>query len=428
MKMLHYTTSRFSIVSAVVLALWSVLFYFIIINEVNDEMDDSLEYSAELVVMKHLSGQDLPSTSLGSNNQFFQREVSKKYADSNPHVKYEDRDVFIYEKQEYEPARVLTYIYKDNEERYYEIEVSTPSIDKLDLKLAILQCIIALYIIIMFCILFINWWTVRSSIRPLKRLLEWMNLYRLGNINAPLNNPTSIDEFIQLNNAARENMLRNEKIFEEQKTFIGNASHELQTPLAICTNRIEMMMEDENLTESQMKQLVELRRTIQRMSRLNRSLLMLSRIENGQYANIAFINFNELISSHIEELQIINSNKKIEFIIQYNGTFICEMDEVLANTLISNLLRNAFTHSPQEGEIVIRTSDDTFSISNNATNGKLDENLIYRRFYHSSNTPGSTGLGLTIVQTICRNSGLSINYQYSNGMHHFIIKKEKLFN
>ncbi len=423
MKMLHYTTSRFSIASAIVLALWSFLFYFIIINEINDETDDSLQDYAETLIIRHLSGETLPTSSAGSNNQFFQHQVSKEYADENPHVNYADRDVYIEEKKEYEPARVLTYIYQDNNDNFYELEVSTPTIDKVDLKIAILQWIVGLYIIIMCCIFIINWWTIRSSIRPLKKLLEWINKYRLGKTNEPLDNPTFIDEFILLNNTAQETMQRNEQIFEEQKTFIGNASHELQTPLAICTNRIEMMMEDESLTENQMKQLVDLHHTIQRMTQLNRSLLMLSRIENGQYENIKNINFYTLVNSQVDDLQTIFENKNIEFNLQYEGEFIHEMDEVLANTLVSNLLRNAFIHSPKGGKITAISSPSNFTITNTATNGSLDENLIYRRFYHRADATGSTGLGLTIAQTICKKSGLAIQYHFSDQMHTFSLLK-----
>lgn len=70
-----------------------------------------------------------------------------------------------------------------------------------------------------------------------------------GKENEALNNDTQITEFRKLNDAAVRYAERTEQMFEQQKQFIGNASHEIQTPLAICRNRLEMLMDDDSLSE-----------------------------------------------------------------------------------------------------------------------------------------------------------------------------------
>lgn len=93
--------------------------------------------------------------------------------------------------------------------------------------------------------------------RPLYVLLHWLDKYRIGKVNEPLQNNTRVSEFRKLNEAAVRYAERSEQMFEQQKQFIGNASHEMQTPLAICRNRLEMLMEDENLSESQLEELMK---------------------------------------------------------------------------------------------------------------------------------------------------------------------------
>lgn len=90
-------------------------------------------------------------------------------------------------------------------------------------------------------------------------------------------NDTRITEFRKLNDAAARYVERTEQMFEQQKQFIGNASHEIQTPLAICRNRLEMLMEDDSLSEKQLEELMKTHQTLEYITKLNKSLLLLSK-------------------------------------------------------------------------------------------------------------------------------------------------------
>ena len=166
--------------------------------------------------------------------------------------------VYIPEKDETEPARILTTIFKDDGEKFFELTVATPSIEKEDLKDAMAGWIIFLYIALLLTIIVINVWVFYRNMRPLYVLLHWLDKYRIGKVNEPLQNNTRVSEFRKLNEAAVRYAERSEQMFEQQKQFIGNASHEMQTPLAICRNRLEMLMEDENLSESQLEELLSM--------------------------------------------------------------------------------------------------------------------------------------------------------------------------
>ena len=423
MRLLHVITLRLSLLATLILFCWSVFFYYTIMNEVNDEVDDSLEDYAEMIIIRSVRNEALPTASSGSNNQFFLREITPQYAAQTPHVRYEDRDVFIEEKDEFEPARVLTYIFQNDDGKFFELEVSTPHIDKKDLRGAIFYWIVFLFLAILLCILLLNLWTIGPSMRPLRKLLRWRDKYRVGEDNRPLDNPTKIYEFRKLNEVVKESIERTEVAYEQQKMFIGNASHEMQTPLAICNSRLEMLLEDPSLTERQMEEIVKTRQTLEQLSRMNRSLLLLTKIDNGQFADVADVNFTESIQRLLPDYEMVYASKNIRLQTELQGDFIVRMDESLAQTLLSNLLKNAFVHNHEGGEITIKATTDSLLFENTGAPESLNRDYIFERFYHSSDNRQSLGLGLAVVKAICQRYGLRIDYAFNNGKHAFTIVK-----
>ena len=148
MKLFHLVLWRISLALIVVLTVWAGFFYMAVVEEVNDEVDDTLEDYSEGLIIRALSGEDMPTASNGSNNQYYLYEVSESYAASHPQITYRDEMVFITEKSETEPARVLITIFRTEDERYMELVVYTPTIEKHDLLRAILGWIIFLYVLL----------------------------------------------------------------------------------------------------------------------------------------------------------------------------------------------------------------------------------------------------------------------------------------
>ena len=423
MKLLHVIALRISVLAAIVLAFWSVFFYFALMDEVNDETDDSLEDYAEMIVIRSLAGEPLPTISSGSNNQFYLREVSTQYASTHPHVNYADRDVYIREKRETEPARVLTYIFQRDNGNWMEVEVSTPVIDKADLRMAIFGWLVFLYAAILICIVAVNVWAVKRSMKPLKVLLSWLDNYQIGVTGEKLVNPTKIEEFRKLNDAITRSTERNEQSFQLQKAFIGNASHEMQTPLAVCSGRIEMLLDDDATTPHQMEELVKTLHTLKRLSRMNRSLLLLCKIDNGQFTDTVPTNLGETVRQLLPDYESAYSHRGIKANIAESGNFEVDMDSGLAATLMGNLIKNAFVHNHNNGEVNIHIDNSTLIIANTGQSSPLDARLIFERFYHTPGKTTSTGLGLSIAKAICRLYNLSIAYAFEKGMHTFTIRK-----
>ena len=405
----------------VILLGWAIVFYWGIMEEINDEVDDSLEDYSELVIIRSLAGKELPAHDNGSNNQYFLKEVDASYALSKEAICYRDSMIYIAEKGETEPARILTTIFKDKDERYYELSVYTPTIEKRDLKEAIFQLLIGLFVVLLITILVINVWVFHQSMKPFYILLDWLQKFRLGKKNDVLDNPTHTTEFRKLNEAVSRFASHSEEMFEQQKQFIGNASHEIQTPLAICQNRLEMLMEDETLSEQQMGEIAKTCQTLEYVSKLNKSLLLLSKIDNSQFASVEKVCLNEILYRYLDDYQEVYDYKGIALDVHEKNTFNITMNGTLAVVLITNLLKNAFVHNIYKGKIQIEITSSNIRFGNTGKDEHLDEKHIFERFYQGSKKEGSMGLGLAIVDAICRQSQLSIQYQFVKGWHWFDI-------
>lgn len=423
MKLFHLVLWRISLALIVVLTVWAGFFYMAVVEEVNDEVDDTLEDYSEGLIIRALSGEDMPTASNGSNNQYYLYEVSESYAASHPQITYRDEMVFITEKSETEPARVLITIFRTEDERYMELVVYTPTIEKLDLLRAILGWIIFLYVLLLLIILSINIWVFRKNMKPLYVLLKWLDSSQLGKKNEPLENTTKITEFRKLNAATMAFAERGEKLFEQQETFIGNASHEMQTPLAICRNRLEMLMEDETLTEHQLNELIKTHQTLENLTRMNRSLLLLCKIENGQFADTRSVCLNDILTHYLDDYKEVYAYRNITVTVTTDSSFCVEMNDSLVSVLVTNLLKNSFVHNIDGGFIYIKITANTFEISNTGEK-PLDRERIFERFYQGQKKEGSTGLGLALVDSICKANHLKIDYTYVENRHIFTISKQ----
>jgi signal transduction histidine kinase len=403
----------------VVLSGWAVCFYFAIVDEINDEIDDSLEDYSELIIIRSLAGKELPSSDSGSNNQYFLREVTDAYVRTRDRIRYQDTMVYIVEKKETEPARILTTIFRNDAGQYYELSVSTPTIEKQDLRESIFYLLIGLFVILLVTILIINIWVFYRSMKPFYVLLHWLGDYRLGQTHKPLYNPTHTSEFQKLNDTVIRFAQHSEEVFQQQKQFIGNASHEIQTPLAVCRNRLEMLMEDETLTEQQLGEIIKTYETLEYVSKLNKSLLLLSKIDNHQYSETSKVCLNDVLHSLIPDFEEVYAFKEVSLSLEENARLCADMNEVLATVLMTNLLKNAFVHNVEGGSIRITINRDSICFSNTGTLVALDEKRVFERFYQGNKKEGSTGLGLAISNAVCRQFNLELKYVFKDGMHQF---------
>ena len=422
MKLIYRVALRLSLVLLPLMALWGTLFYFTMVDEINDEADDTLEDYSELIITRMLAGRELPPLNSGSNNSYSIISVDSVYAAMHPRINYYSANVFIPEKDETEPARILTTIFQDNAGNWYELKVTTPTFEKEDLFEAILYWIVFLYVLLLITIFGLSIWVFNYSMRPLYALLRWIDKYTPGRKSiSPIPNDTKIPEFQKLNVAVQDAILRSEEFFEQQKQFVGNASHELQTPLAVLGNRIEWLLDNTNPDEVQTGELFKMQQTLRHIMRLNKALLLLTKIDNRQFPESVEVDITAMVHEQIAIYDEIYTSHHITYMIDCPEPLVAHMNESLASTLVTNLLKNAYVHTSENGSIEVNIHHRTLTISNNGDT-PLDADRIFDRFYQGTKKEGSTGLGLALVCAICRYYDLTIEYRFKQGQHHFSVR------
>ncbi|MBP3613239.1 MAG: HAMP domain-containing histidine kinase [Bacteroidaceae bacterium] len=418
MKLIYRITLRLALVLLPVIALWAYIFYNTMVGEINDESDDSLVEFADIVIRRHLVGEPLPQLNSGSNNSYTIVPLPEGET-VEPYMTFHDEMVYIPEQRETEPARVLTTVYMGDDDRIYKLTVAMPTFERNDLLSAIFWYTLVLYVILIITILVATTLIVYRSMRPLYYLLGWLDRYIPG--RRPERLPSSnVVEFDKLNNAAQTTLDRIEEQFELQKQFIGNASHELQTPLAVIGNRVEWIIDNTQLSEEQYAELAKIQHSLSRLVRLNRTLLLLTKIDNGQFPELADVDIAALVRGELEIYTDLYSHRSITASATIADCCIVRMNDSLANTLITNLLKNAFVHSADGAQVTVTLTTDKLIVANSGDE-PLDETQIFERFYHSGKS-SSTGLGLSLVNSICRYYGFEKAYSYKDGQHIFIVE------
>lgn len=421
MKLSYRIISHISVVLLILLTVWATAFYYIIIDEINDETDDSLEEYSEYIITRALAGETLPSKDNGTNNSYHITKVTSEYANQHSKIRYFDEMTYVYSKDETEPARILKTIFRDTAGQYYELTVSIPTIEKEDLQEAILHWIIILYLILLFVIIIINVWILHHSFKPLYTLLQWLDNFRVDKKNIVPEIDTNITEFRKLNNAIMQSATRNIKAYELQKEFTEHAAHELQTPLAACRNRLEMLSEDSLLNKNQLTEIMKARQSLDHIIKLNKTLLLLTKIESDQFPDKKEIVINDIVRKLSDDYVEVYTNHNISFSIQEDVVLKANMNETLASILLGNLLKNAYIHNRDNGSIQVHITGSGIIISNTGNETSLDPNHIFSRFYHGTKKEGSTGLGLALCKSICRLYKINILYKYYQGKHIFSV-------
>lgn len=297
-------------------------------------------------------------------------------------------------------------------------------IPALDLEEDIIQGVMIQFGVIMFVlaaaiILTLRFITGRMW-KPFEEILRQLENFRLENETLPSLPETEVTEFARLNRTLLSLMKNSITSYKTQKEFTENASHELQTPLAVFQSQLDLLLQQPELTERQAEIIQRLYEVSNRIARLNRNLLLLAKIDNRQYQHMEDINLSVFINKSIPFLQSITGDISLHTTFN-NIALTVKANRTLLESLVNNLVVNAVRHNRPQGEITLSISDRELAISNTSDEPALDDKLIFNRFHRPSEKVKGNGLGLSIVKAICQYHGWTIRYQYSGGKHIFTV-------
>lgn len=232
---------------------------------------------------------------------------------------------------------------------------------------------------------------------------------------------SNIKEFSRLNTAVEKMMENSSKSYQLQKEFTENASHELQTPLAVFQSKLDILMQQQDITENQAVIIQDLYQMSGRVSRLSRNLLLLAKIDNRQYNLTEQVDVVKVLEDLMPYLESLADGLAIVKDFQVK-TLRVKANRSLLESLVNNLVVNAVRHNKTNGKIILSVTADSITVANTSDEGALDASHIFDRFYRAEKRGNGYGLGLSIAKAVCDYHGWIINYEYRDGLHNFNVR------
>lgn len=418
-----YTNRYLVIAILAIIAIWALLFYAVLMDEVYDNIDDGLKNQKIEIIRQAYDDPDIIINSKEFGiNQF--RIMSATPGDVIDRNHFYNQLIYMPYDEEEEPYRILRTGFYTRNGTPYKLEIRTSTVEEDDFLINLAFSLSVLYVVIALSIILINYIVLTKALQPFKRILTGLRNYRFGNIKSfsPVN--SQVKEFEDLNTHIIHMINRNEQIFEQQKRFIENASHELQTPLAVTISKLDLLMDDQLLEEGPLSKIAEAKQSLLRLVGLNKSLLTLSRIENRQYHQAEEVNFTTLIKQLLDDFLDLMEFKDLRVELVEKEPFIIDYSGDLALILLSNLLRNAIKYNIKGGLLQIYIWRDKIDIGNTSSGEALNPNYIFDRFHKGAQDSHSNGLGLSIVRSIVENyPSIEVSYLYKTNLHIFSLQK-----
>jgi len=415
MKLLDKYNRISLMMTIVVIIITGIIYYFTIRYVLTEEIDNDLR-SEENEIFDHVKRDNhLPevfrSDYLKINfQQIGEDTVKRRYA-----------DVHFWEvaDKEIEAGRELISSVKVNGVNY-RITIIQSKVETQELIRVIFFITLCIILLLILTLAVINRLVISNLWQPFHQILKQIKLFNLTDHTDITVLETNIDEFKDMNEEVTAMSLRVNKDYQELKNFVENASHELNTPLAVINSKLDTLVQSGELTDRQGTLIGEVYGMVSKIRKLNKSMLLLSKIENR------LIHEKEKLDLQQKTTAIVNDFQELLVAKNLFVTPVLEQVEVLMNKelldiLLNNLVGNAIRHNYAGGKILITLNQYKLIIANTGQQEPLKSDLIFKRFHKSADSDGS-GLGLTLSREICEASGFSLSYTFTQSMHTFTIE------
>ena len=411
----HYNKASI-IVSVSVLLISGVVYYLIINHIARQQLDNDLSEEVEEVVDYVNHYQQLPKPiDFDEDVTTFAKTNATKFSTVFFDTPYNNP-----KEKKSEAGRAVSALIKVNGQGY--IVTIVESREDTEYLIQIISAITLALTAVLLCVLIItNRFVLNGLWRPFYFLLQQVKKFNVADTVKIRTIDSTVDEFKDLSDAVAKMSSRVTTEYQGLKTFTENASHEMMTPLAVITSKLDMLIQDEKLSPEQYAQITDIYSAASRLSRLNQSLLLLAKIENQQFNNTQAMDMKEVMEEKILQFQELWQSHDITVRHELHDSYLNISPELL-DILLNNLFSNASNHNVHNGYINIELEGNRFAISNTGLPGSLDEKRLFSRFYKEAVNSNSNGLGLSIIKQISKVSSVASSYQFANGMHCFILR------
>lgn len=396
-----------------VLLLASVVYYFFIRYALLNLVDQALKVE-EVEIYHHIKVHG----KLPAESHYHDQIIEFKDAQVPEKRRFESKKLLNRATNELEGSRQLIFPVQAGGKNYTAI-VTKSQAESNQLLLIILGITIVVILLLVGLLFVINKILLKKIWQPFQSTLSAMKKFNLSDPTPMLLEQSQIDEFNALNAAWTQMAEKISQDYESLKAFADNASHEMQTPLAVINSKLDLLIQDQHISEKSMHHLQAMYDAVEKLSKLNQSLLLITKIENNQFKERPSIDISAILKERLQHLDELIHSRELTVNTDLKESTVA-MHPILADILINNMLVNAIRHNKSNGIINISARAGSMKISNTGDPVVLDETSIFNRFEKSNSSEGM-GLGLAIVKQICETYHFKVQYSFEGGLHDFEI-------
>lgn len=392
----------------------AALLYLTIKKVIYKQVDDSLRTEKAIIADQLKQTDTIPDFEATFGHQIEVKLLNYHVVNSQS---IKDTDIYDTASDSFIPFR---YIYaKGNtlEKKGYIITIYQAITEKNELLRDISLYLFFLFFSLLLISILINYLIARNLWKPFYDSVRIAGKFDIQS-DSPLDLPeTDILEFNQLNEVFDTMTRKMRDDYLNLKEFGENASHEIQTPLAIIRSKTDLLMQQKNLNKESINLLKSINEATTRLYKLNQGLLLISKIENQVFHEKKKISLRQIVETGLNNYNEIMQLKNIKVEVDVINEAYVVMNEVLAEVMISNLLSNAVRFNIDGGFIKCSIDNRYFTLTNSGSPMKTNPDDLFRRFHKNSENPQSVGLGLSIVKKITDSYGMVITYKCNDSIH-----------
>ena len=414
MKLISKTLLYYLLISLPLIVVAGIFSYYLIQSELRDGTDESLQ-------KEKIYAEDLIKTFSEPHKLFLSADSLSLIVPVNDKLlldTYSDVKVYDNTEQEFINYRILKSYFRYHHNTYM-ITVSKTTLEEDELMEGLFSAFALIIAFLMIGFIIVNWSLSKMLWKPFYKTLDALKTYDIALQEKRQFEIADTLEFNKLNEALTKMTEKIYKDFSQQKEFTENASHEMQTPLAVIKAHLDLLIQSPNLKEDDMNHIQTMENTIKKLTSLNKALILLSKIDNNQFKENGLVNLNQVIEKVAENYADLIQSKKIKFKINKSEELKANINNTLADILVSNLFQNATRHNVTSGEIIVNINHDSLMISNTGEPLTISPDELFVRFKKDDSSKESLGLGLSIIKSILDSYGYSISYNYINQLHVF---------
>ena len=399
-----------------VLLLSSICYYYILQSILLSQLDDDLKVEQQEIIDYAAKNKKLP-------NAADYKDLKIAFEPAPQPLKTAITSLDIFNPLEHEAVSTRILVFSLNlDGKNYKAFVSKSQEGTEDLIKLIVLITLAMVLLLLAVLFSVNRFVLNKLWHPFNDTLKELQQFNVSSIIPLQLHDNNITEFMHLNKAVTTMSNRVISDYTALKSFTENASHEIQTPLAIINSKIELLIQGENFTEPQMRDILTIHDEASRLSKLNKSLLLLTKIDNEQFQQSGLVGIQQIIRHYLDKYEELITAKKITLTKKIGDNAEVAMNEAMAQVLISNLINNAIKHNIENGSIDVVLDAHQLVITNTGLPPDIDTSQLFERFKKAKVDSESLGLGLAIVKKICGQYHLGITYTYGEKMHRLAIQ------